>query len=74
MLTAMMRRIVHALDIAPDLTLSIGESSARVTPHLGLKLAESLIRVSTREMVRQEAEAQRAKMVRIPIPAKAKRK
>jgi hypothetical protein len=68
----MMRRLV--LDIAPDLTLTIGSQSARVTPHLGLRLAESLMRVSTRELIREEAEASRAKMVRVPVQRTAKRK
>ncbi len=44
------------LDIAPDLTLSIGRESVRVTPQLGLRLAQSLAAVSGREIVRQATE------------------
>lgn len=44
------------LDIAPDLTLTIGGQSTRVTPQLGLRLAESLLRVSVREIAREERE------------------
>ena len=52
------------LDIAPDLTLSIGRESVRVTPQLGLRLAQSLATVSGRAIVRQAAEqAQRRPVV-----------
>lgn len=42
------------LDIAPDLTLTIGGQSTRVTPHIGMRLAESLLRVSVRQLAREE--------------------
>ena len=61
------------LDIAPDLTLSIGSESVRVTPFLGMRLAESLMTVSARERVRQAEEEQRVKMARIPIPRRSNR-
>ena len=59
-----MRPLFLPLDIAPDLRLTIGSSSVQVTPQLGLRLAESLIRVSTRAMVLEEAEKARAQAAR----------
>lgn len=61
------------LDIAPDLRLTIGNSSVQVTPRHGLRLAESLIRVSTRAIVREEAEREANRMVRVSVARKAKR-
>jgi len=50
----MMHRL--GLDIASDLRLSIGQETVQVTPRVGLALAESLLRVSVREMAREERE------------------
>ena len=54
------------LDIAPDLTLTIGSQSTRVTPQLGLRLAESLLRVSVREIAREERERAEHRPCRAP--------
>ncbi len=63
------------LDIAPDLTLSIGRESVRVTPQLGLRLAQSLAIVAGREIVRQAAEqAQRVPPTTFPSPLHQARK
>ena len=54
--------------IRADLSFAIGDTVTRVTPTAGLRLAERLIRVSTRELVRQEAEqATRAITSRKPV-------
>ncbi len=56
----MMQRL--PLDIASDLTLSIGDASVKITPRMGLRYAESLLQVSTRALVRETAEEERARI------------
>ena len=42
------------ISLTPDLVITVGEVSARLTPAAGFNLAQKLIRVSSRELVRQE--------------------
>jgi hypothetical protein len=46
----------YEVDLAPDLVLTIGAASARLTPGAGFRLAESLIRVCTRRLIELEVE------------------
>jgi hypothetical protein len=40
--------------LTPDLVITVGEVSSRLTPSAGFTLAQKLIRASSRELVRQE--------------------
>jgi hypothetical protein len=44
------------VDLAPDLTLSVGVEAARLSPGAAFRLAERLIRVSTRRLIELECE------------------
>ena len=48
------------IDIAPDLRVSIGRATVRLTPQMGLVLAQSLARVAARQLVREETDRARA--------------
>jgi hypothetical protein len=44
------------IDLAPDLTLTVGAEATRLTPGSAFRLAERLIRISTRRLIELECE------------------
>lgn len=58
--------------LTPDLVLKLGAKSARLTPAAGFDLAQKLIRVSSRQMVRQEVQqaSARPNVTRKPVTSR----
>ena len=56
----MMNRL--PIDIGPDMTVSIGDASVKITPRMGLRYAGSLLQVSARALARETAEEERARI------------
>jgi hypothetical protein len=61
---------VDDIDLAPDLTLTVGAEAARLTPAAGFRLAERLIRLSTRRLIEIEAEIAADAAERDPLPTR----
>ncbi len=54
--------------VGKNLSVSVGETVTHLTPTAGIRLAERLLRVSTRRLVQEEAElATRASSARKPV-------
>ncbi len=47
---------IDDIDLAPDLTLTVGVEATQLTPGSAFRLAERLIRVSTRRLIEIECE------------------
>ena len=54
----------YEIDLAPDLVLTIGAEAARLTPGAAFRLAEQLIRCSTRRVIELEVERDEQPMAR----------